>query len=88
MLIGLAVGASQLVYVGLYPVLIGFNSIPKVALVPIIVIWFGIGTIPAMITAFSVAFFPIVVNVATGLATIEPEMRDVFGRSAPTAGRS
>jgi NitT/TauT family transport system permease protein len=78
MLIGLAVGASQLVYVGLYPVLIGFNSIPKVALVPIIVIWFGIGTIPAVITAFSVAFFPIAVNVATGLATIEPEMRDVL----------
>ena len=78
LLIGLAVGASQLVYVGLYPVLIGFNSIPKVALVPIIVIWFGIGTIPAVITAFSVAFFPIAVNVATGLATIEPEMRDVL----------
>jgi NitT/TauT family transport system permease protein len=77
-LIGLAVGASQLVYVGLYPLLIGFNSIPKVALVPIIVIWFGIGTIPAVITAFSVAFFPIAVNVATGLATIEPEMRDVL----------
>jgi len=78
LLIGLAIGASQLVYVGLYPVLIGFNSIPKVALVPIIVIWFGIGTIPAVITAFSVAFFPIAVNVATGLATIEPEMRDVL----------
>jgi NitT/TauT family transport system permease protein len=78
MLTGLAVGASQLVYVGLYPVLIGFNSIPKVALVPIIVIWFGIGTIPAIITAFSIAFFPIAVNVATGLATIEPEMRDVL----------
>jgi NitT/TauT family transport system permease protein len=76
--IGLAVGASTFVYVGLYPVLIGFNSIPKVALVPIIVIWFGIGTIPAIITACSIAFFPIVVNIATGLATIEPEMRDVL----------
>lgn len=76
--IGLAVGASHIVYAGLYPVLIGFNSIPKVALVPIIVIWFGIGTIPAIITAFSIAFFPIAVNVATGLATIEPEMRDVL----------
>jgi NitT/TauT family transport system permease protein len=78
LMIGLAVGASRIVYIGLYPVLIGFNSIPKVALVPIIVIWFGIGTIPAIITAFSIAFFPIAVNVATGLATIEPEMRDVL----------
>lgn len=78
MLLGLAVGASRIVYVTLYPLLIGFNSIPKVALVPVIVIWFGIGTVPAIITAFSIAFFPIAVNIATGLATIEPEMRDVL----------
>jgi NitT/TauT family transport system permease protein len=78
LLIGLAVGASRYVYVGLYPVLIGFNSIPKVALVPVIVIWFGIGTVPAIITACTIAFFPIAVNIATGLATIEPEMRDVL----------
>jgi NitT/TauT family transport system permease protein len=78
MLIGLAVGASSIVYAALYPIMIGFNSIPKVALVPIIVIWFGIGTVPAIITACSIAFFPIAVNIATGLATIEPEMRDVL----------
>jgi NitT/TauT family transport system permease protein len=78
LLIGISVGASPLVYAAVYPLLIGFNSIPKVALVPIIVIWFGIGTTPAIITACSVAFFPIAVNIATGLATIEPEMRDVL----------
>ncbi len=78
MALGLAVGASSLFYNGLYPLLIAFNSIPKVALVPILVIWFGIGTVPAVITAFIISFFPIVVNVATGLATIEPEMRDVL----------
>jgi NitT/TauT family transport system permease protein len=78
LMIGLAIGASTLAYQTLYPLLIAFNSIPKVALVPIIVIWFGIGTVPAIITAFSIAFFPIVVNVSTGLATIEPETRDVL----------
>lgn len=78
LLIGVAVGASRFVYVAIYPLLIGFNSIPKVALVPIIVIWFGIGTVPAIITACSIAFFPIAVNTATGLVTIEPEMRDVL----------
>ena len=77
-LLGIFIGASRLVYVGLYPVLVGFNSIPKVALVPVLVIWFGIGTVPAIITAFVISFFPIVVNVATGLATIEPEMEDVL----------
>jgi NitT/TauT family transport system permease protein len=58
--------------------MIGFNSIPKVAVVPILVIWFGIGEIPAILTAFLISFFPIVVNVATGLATMEPELEDVL----------
>lgn len=78
MLLGLAVGASAFVYSGLYPLLIAFNAVPKVALVPILMIWAGVGALPAVITAFVISFFPIVVNVATGLATIEPEMRDVL----------
>lgn len=78
LLLGLIVGASRTIYDGLYPVMVGFNSIPKVAVVPVLVIWFGIGTIPAIVTAFVISFFPIVVNVATGLATIEPEMQDVM----------
>ena len=61
-----------------YPLLIGFSSIPKVAVVPIFVLWFGAGTVPAILTAITLAFFPIVVNVATGLATTEPELEDVM----------
>lgn len=76
--LGILVGWSRFIYAGLYPLMVGFNAIPKVAVVPILVIWFGIGTIPAVLTAFLIAFFPIVVNVATGLATIEPEMEDVL----------
>lgn len=76
--LGLLVGWSRFIYKGLYPLMIGFNAVPKVAVVPILVIWFGIGTVPAILTAFLIAFFPIVVNVATGLATIEPEMEDVL----------
>ena len=76
--LGLIVGWSKTIYAGLYPLMVGFNAIPKVALVPILVIWFGIGTIPAVLTAFLISFFPIVVNVATGLATIEPETEDVL----------
>ena len=78
LLLGLAVGASPFVYSGLYPLLIAFNAVPKVAIVPILMIWVGVGALPAVITAFVISFFPIVVNVATGLATIEPEMRDVL----------
>ena len=75
---GSLVGWSRSIYAGLYPLMVGFNAIPKVAVVPILVIWFGIGTVPAILTAFLIAFFPIVVNVATGLATIEPELEDVL----------
>jgi NitT/TauT family transport system permease protein len=78
LLLGLLVGWSRMIYAGLYPLMIGFNAIPKVAVVPILVLWFGIGIVPAVLTAFLISFFPIVVNVATGLATIEPELEDVL----------
>jgi NitT/TauT family transport system permease protein len=77
-MVGVAVGSSPLVYDGLYPALVGFNTIPKVAVVPILIIWFGVGSIPAIITAFLLSFFPILVNVATGIATVEPELQDVL----------
>jgi len=76
--LGLIVGWSRTIYRGLYPVMVGFNSIPKVAIVPVLVVWFGIGEVPAILTAFLISFFPIVVNVATGLATMEPELEDVL----------
>ena len=76
--LGVAVGASALIYDAVNPLLIGFNAVPKVALVPILVLWFGIGTVPAVVTAFLTAFFPIVVNVAMGIATVEPELNDVL----------
>ena len=78
MVLGVLIGASPLVYAGLYPLLIAFNAVPKVAIVPILMIWVGVGALPAVITACVISFFPIVVNVATGLATIEPEMEDVL----------
>ena len=59
LLLGLAVGASPFVYSGLYPLLIAFNAIPKVALVPILMIWVGVGSLPAVITAFVISFSPI-----------------------------
>jgi NitT/TauT family transport system permease protein len=78
LLLGIAVGWHPAIYAAIYPVLIGFNSVPKVAVVPVLILWYGIGAIPAIITAFLISFFPIVVNVATGLATTEPELEDVL----------
>ena len=77
-LLGIVIGSWRLAYAGLYPILIGINSVPKAAIVPILVIWMGIGAPPAITTAFMLSFFPIAVNVATGLATTEPELEDVL----------
>jgi NitT/TauT family transport system permease protein len=77
-LLGILIGSSRLAYDVAYPLLVGFSSIPKVAVVPIFVLWFGAGTVPAVLTAMIMCIFPIVVNVATGLAATEPELQDVM----------
>jgi NitT/TauT family transport system permease protein len=77
-LIGVIIGWSRLAYDVAYPLLVGFSSIPKVAVVPILVLYFGSGTVPAVLTALITCLFPVVVNVATGLATTEPELEDVM----------
>ena len=77
-LLGFLVGSSRLAYAAIYPLLIGFNAVPKAAIVPILIVWFGIGVGPGILTAFLISFFPITVNIATGLATLEPELEDVL----------
>ncbi len=77
-LLGFLIGSSRLAYAAIYPLMTGFNALPKAAFVPILVVWFGIGAGPAMLTAFLISFFPITVNIATGLATLEPELEDVL----------
>lgn len=76
--VGALIGNSKTLYNALYPLFIAFETVPKVAVVPILVLWFGIGTTPAILTAWIISFFPIVVNVSTGLATLEPEVVDVM----------
>ena len=70
--------SSDLAYAAIYPLMTGFNALPKAAFVPVLVVWFGIGVGPAVLTAFLISFFPIMVNIATGLATLEPELEDVL----------
>ncbi len=77
-LLGFVIGSSRLAYAAIYPLMTAFNALPKAAFVPILVVWFGIGIGPAILTAFLISFFPIMVNIATGLATLEPELEDVL----------
>ena len=77
-LLGFLMGSSRLAYNAMYPLMTAFNALPKAAFIPILVVWFGIGAGPAILTAFLISFFPIMVNIATGLATLEPELEDVL----------
>lgn len=76
--LGVAIGASRTFQRMSYPSLIGFNAIPKVAFVPILAIWFGIGFIPAVLTAMLICLFPVLVIVSTSIASVAPELNDVL----------
>jgi NitT/TauT family transport system permease protein len=74
------VANSRLLNLLLYPVLIATQSVPKVAIAPIILVWFGLGMQSKLAIAFLVAFFPVVVDTATGLQETPPGLLEL-GRS-------
>ncbi|MBW2429033.1 MAG: ABC transporter permease [Deltaproteobacteria bacterium] len=59
------------------PILAAFNSIPKIAIAPLFVIWFGLGIEPKVLLAFLLGLFPVFVNSITGLGEIEPDVLDL-----------
>ncbi len=61
----------------LLPLIVTLNMIPKVALGPLIIVWFKYGVFPNTIMAFSIAVFPILLTTARGLREIEPELLDL-----------
>ena len=77
-LLGFVIGSSRIAYAAVYPLMTAFNALPNAAVVPLLVVWCGLGIGPAILTAFLISFFPIMVNIATGLATLEPELEDVL----------
>jgi NitT/TauT family transport system permease protein len=62
----------------LYPILLGLQSVPKVALAPLVILWFGIGVLPKIVIVILVCFFPILVNVVAGLEAVPRAMLDLM----------
>lgn len=60
-----------------YPLLVFSQSVPKIAIAPLFVVWFGFGLIPKVICAFMLGFFPVVVATVAGFKAVEPEMLDL-----------
>lgn len=77
--LGMIMGFSRLLRDALYPVLVGFNAIPKATVVPVIALIFvGEHDFNTVLIAFMISFFPIAVSVSVGLSTLEPEYRDIL----------
>jgi NitT/TauT family transport system permease protein len=59
------------------PIITLFNSLPKIALAPLFLLWFGYGLIPNVMIAFLISFFPIVINTSAGLNAVEADLLDL-----------
>jgi NitT/TauT family transport system permease protein len=71
---GIAVVAVPLIERLFYPIVVAFNAIPKVALAPLFVVWFGYGYMPRVLLTASVAFFPVLISTISGLIAIDPDL--------------
>jgi NitT/TauT family transport system permease protein len=61
----------------LYPLILFAQVIPKIAIAPILVVWFGFGLTPKVILAVLIAFFPVVVSAVAGLRSVDPELLEL-----------
>ncbi|HLI11574.1 MAG TPA: ABC transporter permease [Alphaproteobacteria bacterium] len=86
-LLALAVIYSEGLRAMVLPILAAFNSIPKIAIAPLFVIWFGLGIESKVLLAFLLALFPIFVNAMTGLGEIEADILDLSRLAGGTAFR-
>lgn len=75
--LGIAVVWHGLIERTLMPLLVLFNTLPKVALAPLFVLWLGYGIVPNMMIAVTVSFFPMVINTATGLTKVDNDLIDL-----------
>ena len=72
--LGVAITLSAWVREALYPNIVMFQLIPKIALAPLFIVWLGVGNTSCIVVAVFIAFFPIVVSTATGLVSAKPEV--------------
>ena len=75
--LAIAITSSQRFDNFVMPTMLFFQVVPKVAIAPLFLVWFGVGTLPKVLVAFLISFFPIVIDAAVGLRSMSAEMRDL-----------
>lgn len=78
LLLGVGVALSPRFAYFIYPYIVAFLSMPKVAFVPLIVLWFGLGMTSKVVTAALITFFPLMINTITGLAAADKDRIDLI----------
>ena len=83
--LGVAIAWSPTIARALVPFLVFVNTLPKVAVAPLFLLWLGYGIVPNVLIAALIGFFPVVINTAVGLTQVDDELLDL-GRAlgAPT----
>ena len=74
----IALSSSSWVERAFYPYAIFFQTVPIVAIAPLLVIWFGYGPRAVVAAAFIVSLFPVIANTLAGLHSVDPDLRDLF----------
>src|SRR5436853_3939209 len=83
-LLGTVIALSRPVEYFLYPFVVMFQAMPKVALAPLIIVWFGLGLTSKVVNAALVAFFPLMVNTIVGLRSAEEDKVNLMKSLAAT----
>jgi NitT/TauT family transport system permease protein len=80
LLISVAISTSTILYRATMPLLVALNSVPKVALAPLLLLWMGFGQLPRVVMTLLISFFPIVVAATAGLTSTPGDLNEL-GRS-------
>lgn len=73
-LVAIMITYSEILRKGFYPVIVVSQVIPKISIAPLFVVWFGTGTLSSLLLAFLIAFFPMTINSAMGLQSVDEEI--------------
>jgi NitT/TauT family transport system permease protein len=71
-ILGTLIGLVDFARRALYPLVIAFQVLPRVALAPLFIVWFGFGITPRVVFAITICFFPVLLSVIVGLQNVDP----------------
>ena len=74
-LVAIVISYSEIIRRGFYPVIVVSQVIPKIAIAPLFIVWFGTGTVSSLLLAFLISFFPMTINSAMGFQSVDEDIQ-------------